>query len=327
MTADGDERLLARAHRAARSRHLSRRTEGAYRWWIVRFVRFCELRHPSTVDVSDGRRFFEWLATERRATSGTLRQARAALVFLYRDVLGEPDRCPPLVVPVSQHAAPREALTPEEVSRLLASVAPARRLAVSLLYGAGLELLECATLRVKDVDLARRRIHVWGADGGAGRFTLLPDRLRDAIAAQIDAVRRQHSRDARAGGGYIEWPGGTTRAVRDWRFAWLFPAARQRVHRLTGQRRRHHIAGTTLQRAVAAAARAAGLVRRVTPRTLRHTFAMHLLRSGSDVRVVQELLGHRDLSTTMEYVRSGDGRSGVRSPLDVAPAADGPRDT
>jgi integron integrase len=319
MTADGGERLLARVHTVARSRHLSRRTEGAYRWWIVRFVRFCDLRHPHTVDVSDVRRFFDWLATERRAAPSTSRQARAALVFLYRDVLEDLDRCPPPVVSGSGRARPRDVLTPEEVARLLEAVSPARRLAVSLLYGAGLESLECAALRVNDIDLVRRRIRVRGGETGVGRFTPLPERLRQALAAQIEVVRRQHTRDTVAGGGYVEWPGGDARAVRDWRMAWLFPAARSHIHRSTGQRRRHHIHATTLQRAVAAAARAAGLVRlrRVTPRTLRHTFAMHLLRSGNDVRVVQELLGHRDVSTTMAYVRWVDGGSGVRSPLDL----------
>ncbi len=317
MTPDGGERLLARVHTVARSRHLSQRTESAYRWWIVRFVRFCGLCHPRMVGVSEVRRFFDWLATERRAAPSTSRQARAALAFLYRDVLGDPGRCPPPVVSDGERTRSRDVLTPEEVTRLLGSVSPARRLAVSLLYGAGLESLECAALRVKDIDLVRRRNRVRGGESGVGRFTPLPHRLRQAMAAQIDVVRRQHTRDTLAGGGYVEWPGGDERAVRDWRMAWLFPAARSHIHRPTGQRRRHHIHATTLQRAVAAAARSAGLVRRVTPRTLRHTFAMHLLRSGSDVRVVQELLGHRDLSTTMEYVRWVDGGSGVRSPLDL----------
>jgi integron integrase len=316
MNATGDERLLARVRVVARSRRLSARTEGAYRWWIVRFVRFCELRHPSTVDASECRRFLDWLATERRATPSTSRQARASLAFLYRDVLGQAEwRAPGLAKGRPRLGAP-EVVTPDEVARLLAAVPPARRLAVSLLYGTGLRLMECVTLRVSDIDFGRQRIRVRSDDGRLSRFTVLPDTLRDAIAAQIDAVRRQHLRDVFSGGGYVEHFT-SPRVARDWRWTWLFPAARQLLDRASGQRRRHHVDVTTIQRAVARAGRAAGLTTRVTPRMLRHSFAMHLLRTGSDARVVQDLLGHRDLSTTLEYLRPGEGIRRTRSPLDV----------
>ena len=220
-----------------------------------------------------------------------------------------------------RRAGPPDVLAPEEASRLLAAVAVAHRLAVSLLYGAGLRLMECLSLRLKDVDLARRRIHVRDGKGGKGRFTMLPAALREGIIAQMDRARRQHLRDTQRGGGYVELPAAfdrkSPRAARDWRWMWLFPAAREYIDRATGQRRRHHVFDTTIQRAVADAARRAGLSKRVTPHTLRHSFATQLLRSGYDIRTVQALLGHRDVSTTMIYLHVLDEGVGVRSPLDL----------
>jgi integron integrase len=207
------------------------------------------------------------------------------------------------------------------MSRLLAAVVPAHRLVVSLLYGAGLRLMECLTLRVKDVDVARRRIHVREGKGGKGRFTILPNALRGGVVDQIERVRRLHGRDVQRGGGYVVLPWAfdrkSPRASRDWRWAWPFPASRQYVDGGTGQRRRHHVFDTTIQRAVSDAARRAGLTKRVTPHTLRHSFATELLRSGYDIRTVQELLGHRDVSTTMIYLHTLDEGVGVRSPLDL----------
>lgn len=212
-------------------------------------------------------------------------------------------------------------LSPEEASRLLAAVREPRRLLVSLLYGAGLRLMETLTLRVKDVDMARRRIHVREGKGAKGRFTMLPDALREAMAKQLDRVRCAHLRDVQRGGGYVVLPDAFDRksptAARDWRWAWVFPAAREYRDGRTGQRRRHHVFDTTIQRAVADAAREAGLTKRVTPQTLRHSFATQLLKSGHDVRTVQELMGHRDLSTTMRYLHVVDRGMGVRSPLDA----------
>jgi integron integrase len=321
--ASGAERLLDRVHAVARLRHLSPRTEEAYRSWIIRFVRFAELRHPTELGSVDVRRFLEWLATERRVSASTLKQAHAAILFLYRDVLREPARCPTAIPRARRRGNPPDVLTPEEAARLLAEVPASHRLVVSLLYGAGLRLMECLTLRVKDVDLARRRLHVREGKGGKGRFTMLPNALRDPIADQLTNVRRQHGRDVQRGGGYVVLPGAFDRkspsASRDWRWAWVFPSSRQYVDGATGQRRRHHVFETTIQRVVAGAARRAALTKRVTPHTLRHSFATQLLRNGYDIRTVQALLGHRDVSTTMIYLHALDEGVGVRSPLDVPP--------
>ena len=236
MDATGDpaaraERLLDRVHAVARSRHLSPRTEEAYRAWIVRFVRFSDLRHPGALGVADVRQFIEWLATERRVAASTLNQAHAALVFLYRDVLREPTRCPEAMPRARRRAGPPDVLTSEEASKLLAAVVAGHRLAVSLLYGAGLRLMECLSLRLKDVDVARRRVHVRDGKGGKGRFTVLPEALREEIVEQMDRVRRQHLRDTQRGGGYVALPGAfdrkSPRAARDWRWMWLPRTSRQ----------------------------------------------------------------------------------------------------
>jgi len=165
----GEERLLDKVHAVARARHLSPRTEEAYRSWIVRFVRFSDLRHPSELGPADVRRFLEWLAAERRVSASTVNQAHAALLFLYRDVLREPARCPAAIPRARLRGNPPDVLAPVEASRLLAAVVPGHRLAVSLLYGAGLRLMECLTLRVKDVDIAGRRIHLRESKGGKGQ--------------------------------------------------------------------------------------------------------------------------------------------------------------
>lgn len=322
---DGDRpragRLLSRVHAVARARHLSERTEEAYRSWIVRFVRFNETRHPATLGEAEVRAFLEWLAVEEKVAASTLNQAHAALLFLYRDVLRDSSRCPPTIPYARSVSTEADTLSAEEARRLLVEVAPAHRVAVGLLYGAGLRLMECLSLRVKDIDFAHGRIHVRDGKGGKGRFTMLPAALREALAAQVDRVRHQHGRDVQAGGGYVPLPYAFDRksptAVRDWRWAWVFPSTRQYVDGATGQRRRHHVFDTTIQRAVEGAVRRAGLSKRVTPHTLRHSFATQLLRSGYDVRTVQELMGHRDLSTTMRYLHVLDRGAGVRSPLDA----------
>lgn len=311
-------RLMDQVRSAAHGRGLRERTVKAYRSWIVRYVRFCGLRHPRSLVAGDGERFLEWLAHERRVGASTLVQARAALSFLYRDVLGEAERCPVRAIARGAAAAP-QTISPEEAERLLAALSGRSWLAAALMYGAGLRLGECISLRARDVDVRRRRVYVYDADGRR-RVVALPDALVGAMARQIERVRRQHFLDVRRGGGWVvvrgPAAGSSTFAVREWRSSWIFPASRQHRDRISGRWRRHHVSATTVQRAIAAAARKAGLTKHVTPRTLRNSFASQLLRNGYDVQVVRTLLGHRDLSTTLRHLGGMERSPSVRSPLD-----------
>jgi site-specific recombinase XerD len=311
-------RLVEQVQRAARERGLRERTIRAYWSWIVRYVRHCGLRHPRELDASDGERFLEWLAVERRAGAGTLIQARAALAFLYRYVLDEPERRPIRAIESGARSEPR-VISPDEAARLFAALSGRNRLAAALMYGAGLRLAECIALRAGDVDVRRRRVHVYAADGRR-RVVSLPTTILNAMERQIESVRRQHFLDVRRGGGWVVRRGVAAEddvvAVRQWQASWLFPAAGQQKHLPSGQWRRQHVSPTTVQRAIAAAARAAGLAGPITPRALRHSCAMQLLRNGYDVYVVRELLGHRDLSTTLRLLGGRDRRPTIRSPLD-----------
>lgn len=321
-------RLMHQVRAAARERGFRARTERTYCSWIVRYVRFCGLRHPRVLEASDVERFLEWLGGERGAGASTLAQARAALCFLYREVLHVPDRCVRHRIARGAVAVP-DTLSPDEAERLLAALPARARLAASLMYGAGLRLAECIALRVSDVDVRRRRIHVYDADGRR-RVAVLPLALVEVIERQIETVRRLHLRDVQRGGGWVVTrdvaSGQGSLAVRQWRSAWLFPARRQYRDRRSGQWRRHHVSATTVQRAIASAARAC-LAKRVTPRVLRHTFAMQLLRNGCDVYVVRELLGHRDVSTTLRYLAGMERSPAVRSPLDTLPRLGSPHGT
>lgn len=320
-------RLMDQVRAAARERRFRPRTEKAYCSWIVRYVRFCGLRHPRVLEESDAERFLEWLGGERRVGVSTLAQARAALRFLYRDVLREPDRCVRHRIARAAVSLP-ESISPDEADRLLAALPARARLAAALMYGAGLRLTECIALRVSDVDVRRRRIHVHDSFGRR-RVSVLPLALVDAIERQVETVRRMHFRDVQRGGGWVVMRGAAMEqasfAVRQWRSTWLFPARRQYRDRHAGQWRRHHISATAVQRAIGAAAVRAGLAKRVTPRMLRRSFATQLLRNGYDVYVVRELLGHRDVSTTLRFLGGIERRPAVQSPLDTLPRLGSPR--
>jgi integron integrase len=304
-----------------RLRHMSPRTERAYVGWILRFIRFHERRHPSNLGPREVEGFLSHLATDRGVSASTQNQALAALLFLYRHVL-EIDL--PWLDELTHAKRPKrlpEVMTPDEVARVLAEMSGTPRLMALILYGAGLRLLECARLRVKDVDFGASQMMVRSGKGNHDRRAILPVAARAELQAHLARTRAQHATDVARGAGYVELPNAIARklpnASRDWKWQWVFPATRTYFHEPTGERRRHHLHQTVVQRAVTTAARAAGLTRRVSCHTFRHSFATHLLMDNHDIRTVQELLGHRDVRTTMIYTHVLNlGPHAVRSPAD-----------
>jgi integron integrase len=328
----GPPRLLDRVRIAARLRHLSRKTERAYVNWIRRFVLFHAKRHPSEMGATEVTSFLSTLAVERRVAASTQNQALAALLFLYREVLGVGLPWLDDVVRAKRPARVPTVLSREEVAAILREVHGTAYLMAALLYGCGLRVLECLQLRVKDVDFARNEIVVRSGKGNRDRRVMLPFRLRDALRDQIDRVRAVHEQDLVRGAGFVALPHALARkyprAARDWAWQWIFPASRTYVDGETGERRRHYVHETVLQRAIREAVRRAQVTKPAGCHTFRHSFATHLLEDGYDIRTVQELLGHRDVRTTMIYTHVlNRGGLGVASPIDrlesrgVAPGA------
>ncbi len=314
-------RLLGQVRAALRVRHYSKRTEQAYVQWVRRFVVFGRMRHPAELGEPEISAFLTHLAVVERVSASTQNQAMGALLFLYREVLRRRVGWLERVVRAKRPARVPVVLTREEVKAVLERMEGVPRLVAWLLYGSGLRLLEALTLRVKDLDLARGEIRVRDAKGGRDRVTMLPRSAIGELSRHLEAVRALHHRGLRAGGGSVALPGALDRklpkAPWDWVWQWVFPATRQYAVRETGVRRRHHLDPSVVQRAFHQALRAAALSKRATCHTLRHSFATHLLESGSDIRTVQELLGHRDVRTTMIYTHVlNRGALGVRSPLD-----------
>ncbi len=311
-------RLLDRVRATIRARHYSRRTERAYIGWIRRFILFHGKRHPMELGESEMTAFLTHLAVSAGVSASTQNQALSALLFLYRDVLARELEWLEGIVRAKRPARLPVVLSREEVTCLLRHLSGVSRLMASLLYGSGLRLMECCCLRVKDVDFDRREITVRDGKGQKDRVTMLPAGLSAPLAAQIERVRRQHEEDLGSGAGSVELPGALDRkyprAAWELSWQWVFPATRTYHHRDTGRRRRHHLHESVLQRAVREAALRAGIRRPATCHALRHSFATHLLEAGYDIRTIQELLGHREVSTTMIYthvLKRGD--RGVRS--------------
>jgi integron integrase len=313
--------LIERVRRALVTHHYSRRTVKSYLFWIRLFVRFHRHRDPATMGEFHVTRFLTFLAVERKVSPSTQNQALSAMLFLYRRVLRRDlERLQQVVRAKSKRALP-SVMSREEVRRVLEQLDGNHRLMAQLLYGAGLRLLECLQLRIKDIDLDRREILVRAGKGGKDRYTVLPELAVAPIRIQIDRVRRLHLRDLKRGGGWVELPAAFGRknpgAGRSFPWQWLFPATRVYRDPSTGQIRRHHYHETALQRAVKGAAETARIAKRVTCHTFRHSFATHLLEDGKDIRTVQELLGHKSVATTQIYTHVlNRGARGVRSPLD-----------
>ncbi len=314
-------KLLHSLRAKLRLGHFSRRTEETYVQWVYRFVRHCGLRHPKDMGEREVLEFLTYLAVDRKLAASTQTQALAALQFLYRHVIDRPliglGRVPKAQAPVRLPTV----LNEREVQRILEQLEGEPQLIGVLLYGGGLRLLECLTLRVKDVDLTRCEIRIRQGKGGKDRVTVLPQTARAPLADHVERVRRLHERDLAGGAGAVELPGALLRkypgASRQWAWQWVFPARRCYVDRETGERRRHHLHESVMQRAMADAVRRSGIGKRASCHTLRHSFATHLLEAGHDIRTVQELLGHRDVTTTMVYTHVlNRGGLGVRSPAD-----------
>ena len=321
------QRILQRMRANLRLRHFSPRTEEAYTAWVRRFVRFHRLQHPDRMGDAEVGAFLSHMAVERRVAPSTLTQALAALQFLYREIVRRPLAIGSVIPRPQAPVRLPVVLTADEVRRVLAELSGTHRLIGMLLYGSGLRLLECLSLRVKDLDLDRGEIRLRRGKGAKDRVTVLAEALKGPLGGHLDQVRGLYDRELGAGGGWVELPGGLgnkyPNAGRTWPWQWVFPARRQYADRISGQRRRHHLHESGVQRAVAAAALRSGISKRATCHTFRHSFATHLLETGSDIRTVQELLGHRDVSTTMLYTHVlNRGRLGVRSPFDQAGLAD-----
>jgi integron integrase len=314
-------RLLDRVRAALRTRHCSLRTEKAYVGWIRRYIVFHGKRHPAEMGAAEITRFLSDLAIQRNVAASTQNQALSALLFLYRDVLGQELPWLDDIVRAKSRERIPVVLTREEVQAVLDALDGPTRLAALLLYGAGLRLLEALRLRVKDVDFARNQITVRSGKGGKDRVTMLPAAASRDLAKHLEAIRDQHDADLRSGAGWVELPWALARkyprAGREWIWQWIFPATRTYLHRETNQRRRHHLHESVLQRAVKEAVRSSGIPKRATCHSFRHSFATHLLEDGADIRTVQELLGHRDVTTTMIYTHVVNrGPAGVLSPAD-----------
>jgi integron integrase len=314
-------RLLDRVRQALETRHYSRRTEKAYVGWIRRYILFHCKRHPREMGAPEVTQFLTALAVERKVAASTQNQALGALLFLYREVLQQDL---PWLDDLVRARRPQHlpvVMTRDEVRAVLQRLHDVPRLMALLFYGAGLRLLEGARLRVHDVDFGANLIVVRNGKGAKDRVTMLPTAVKEDLARHLEGVRRQHQRDLACRAGWVELPDALGRkypnAGREWGWQWVFPATRLYFHRETRQRRRHHLYETVIQRAVKEAVRRAGVVKHAKPHTFRHSFATHLLEDGYDIRTVQELLGHRDVATTMIYTHVlNRGPAGVRSPAD-----------
>ncbi len=318
-------RLLDQLVEQIRYLHYSLRTEQAYVFWARRFIRFHHLRHPREMGAAEVEGFLTHLAIERKVAASTHRQALAAILFLYRRVLGLDL---PWLQNIGRPSGPARipvVLSREEVARLLAAIEPRLWTIAALLYGAGLRLSECLTLRVKDVDFDRKIIVVREGKGKKDRVVMLPQAARSALQSQIAHARGVWARDRAGNVAGVALPEGLLRkfhhAPESWAWYWVFPSPSLCVDPRSRSLRRHHLHAQRVSRAIARAAGRAAIPKKVTAHTLRHSFATHLLDSGVDIRRVQELLGHSDVSTTMIYTHVlASSAAGTRSPLESLPA-------
>ena len=321
VPAPASPRLLDQLRAAIRVRHYSIRTEATYVDWSRRFILFHGKRHPLGLGPSHVAAFLTHLAVDRGVSPSTQNQAKSALLFLYKVVLGvQLPWLAEIVAAKDQRRLP-VVLTPGEVRALLQELSGTMGLVASLLYGTGMRLLEGLRLRVKDVGFERRELIVRDGKGGKDRVTVLPENLLLPLRDHMARVKLLHDRDLSQGLGAVWMPDALAvkfpRGPKAWGWQWVFPSAVASTDPRSGAVRRHHLNEASVQKSVAGAARRAAIVKPCSPHVLRHSFATHMLQAGYDIRTVQELLGHSDVSTTMIYTHVlNRGGRGVRSPLD-----------
>lgn len=323
-------RLLDRVRAAIRVRHYSRRTEDTYVVWIRRFILFHRKRHPCEMGEREITAFLTYLAVEKHVAASTQNQALSALLFLYQKVLEIPLERLDEVVRAKRPRRLPVVLSRDEVRRLLDALDGVPELIARLMYGSGMRLMEALRLRVKDLEFDRHRVIVRAGKGGKDRVTVLPEILSDPLRRHLEKVRSLHERDLANGFGSVALPFALARkypnADREWGWQYVFPSGKFSTARGDTALRRHHLDEKNLQRTIRHAARRCNFGKPVCSHTLRHCFATHLLESGYDIRTIQELLGHKDVNTTMIYthVQSRPG-IGVLSPLDDRQTQPNPR--
>jgi len=315
------KKLLDQVREAIRLKHYSIRTEEAYVTWIKRYILFHNKRHPNEMGSTEVEAFLTNLAVEQHVAASTQNQAFSALLFLYREVLKKE-----LDGPIDSMRAKRPkrlptVLTKEETLKVISYLSGTHQLMAKLLYGSGLRLMECLRLRVKDLDFAHRAVIVRDGKGAEDRVTVLPDSLIPLLQEHLQRIKALHEQDLAQGHGSAYLPDALARkypnADKEWGWQYAFPANRLSQDPRSGITRRHHLHESSLQKAIRQAAQLAGIEKPVSPHTFRHCFATHLLESGYDIRTVQELLGHKDVKTTMIYTHVlNRGGLAVRSPLD-----------
>jgi integron integrase len=313
--------LIEQLRQTLRSKHYSRRTEQSYCGWVKRFLRFHRMRHPGQMGEAEVNAFLSHLALRKKVSASTQNQALGAILFLFKRVLGKEVGNMGDVIRARRPKHLPVVMTRDEVASVLDHLEGQVWLMCSLMYGAGLRLTECLELRVQDIDFGANQIVVRSGKGFKDRVTVLPQTVKSGLIDHLRKVRGVHERDLRDGYGRARLPYALAkkypRADREWRWQFVFPQRHRWVNRQTGEQGRHHVDESIVQKVLKAAVAQTDLTKRVSCHVLRHSFATHLLEDGYDIRTVQELLGHKDVRTTMVYTHVlNRGGKGVRSPMD-----------
>ncbi len=318
-----NKKLIHRVREKIRFLHYSIRTEKSYIYWILQFIHFHNLRHPEEMGTPEVQDFLNHLANSKDVASSTQNQALNAINFLYKEILGKPFGEMEQLQWAKKPKRLPVVLSVSEVSDLLAQLKGIHLLMANLLYGAGLRLMECMRLRVKDVDFELNQLVVRQGKGDKDRITILPQSIHYALRLQVEKIRVQHLQDIQDGYGSVYLPYALSKkypgAEKEFGWQYLFPATRISVDPRSGTKQRHHYPESQLQKQIKLAAQKTGILKQASCHTLRHSFATHLLENGYDIRTVQELLGHNDVTTTMIYTHVlNKGGLAVRSPLDLS---------